>query len=1216
MQPTFLHFQPSPPIPPHFPPLSSISPPVPPIFLHFSAFPSAPPPPLPIWGACVERFVDLLAAPFPPIFLHFPPSPLPFPPDPPPISPITPRPPPLSQGRSGTFASAPQVKKPKPGPAKAGVWSTSLRREKVANCVVEVCPRALAGGREACLCFAAENAVPTITKCVIGTSLHPTNNFRRVAEFPCPHPPPQPCARLRFDATGLQRYVSISFESDLPHAFNTRVVFLSLTAAAPPAAEAALAGPGAPARGQRDPDARARAPQNARPPALPLCTACGLAIDGDLTKALSRTWHPRCFVCQVCGEAIRHGQFTLLHQKPLHLGCMHLVPAPAAAAAPGPDPSREPGPAEGGAPPQAAPSPPAAAAAAAADEAFVCAVRESLQGAAADELVFFKSELMRRLGAARARDADRGPLPGGLSLEDLRQQFEQLDVIQLDYDADFYLESSLRDGGSPAQHYEAVAPVPLPPSPGAGPSPRHWPGSPADRSPARQPSPPRPRAGAPASPAAPEGPARPPADGGRARGPPSPRGSPAGAARGPPEAGLLPGSGQRSPEVLALCIHPPLPVALDADGPADSAALFPAAPDSPAAAPSAAPPHEPVQQPPPQRKLVPPPRPDAAGTAGTDPADPMGWAGAPRAEAPEPPPAGSSRASSPAPAAPTHSRPDAPAASPPPPHWHARQQDARRAQQEHQAAMEELRVKRLSARPHGPPQDAPPCAAAPALWAPASAGTTAAGPALTSQSLRALEVQQTPARGVAGAHSPGGSRPMRLQDLEEASAGSPRTSADAASARPNGPSTAAPHGAAELFVGARAAAGPGRGGGPGSDPEDGDLRSHTEDRRALLQYLSPDPKPTCVAPADLSGDSGASGPLASSTTAYPCAAGEPPADPPVGPAPAGAAAAPPPSPPAVAGGLRQSPVQPSAGPPLQPAAPHDNPPPPPPAHAAALPSGLQHAPVTAAELSPSPLRAPPPSVASVAPAAGSGPPEEAWAGLRERLGPAPGAWPRALCYPVCNFGSLERVLAMAQYGLYLVTDAGLRAPGAGAGARRRAALRALDAALGTYVEEVATASCSLLRTVAGGGAGGGAKWIMLYCDEPQVPLCLRRRGGRSGQFQSGRRACEGGWGGRLLAVGDAVGAGVGVWGCLWAVSGGWRCSWGWCWGMGMPLGGYWRLEMRLGLVLGYGDAFGRLVAVGDAVGAGVGVWECLWAVTGGRRCGWGWCWGMGMPLGG
>ena len=46
--------------------------------------------------------------------------------------------------------------------------------------------------------------------------------------------------------------------------------------------------------------------------------------------------------------------------------------------------------------------------------------------------------------------------------------------------------------------------------------------------------------------------------------------------------------------------------------------------------------------------------------------------------------------------------------------------------------------------------------------------------------------------------------------------------------------------------------------------------------------------------------------------------------------------------------------------------------------------------------------------------------------------------------------------------------------------------------------------------------------------------------------------------------------------------------------MGMPLGGYWRLEMRLGLVLGYGDAFGRLLAVGDAVGAGVGVCECLW----------------------
>ena len=47
---------------------------------------------------------------------------------------------------------------------------------------------------------------------------------------------------------------------------------------------------------------------------------------------------------------------------------------------------------------------------------------------------------------------------------------------------------------------------------------------------------------------------------------------------------------------------------------------------------------------------------------------------------------------------------------------------------------------------------------------------------------------------------------------------------------------------------------------------------------------------------------------------------------------------------------------------------------------------------------------------------------------------------------------------------------------------------------------------------------------------------LEGEGGRSGQFQSGCRAVTGdvqAVGGRLLAVGNAVGAGVGVWEYLW-----------------------------------------------------------------------------------
>ena len=49
-------------------------------------------------------------------------------------------------------------------------------------------------------------------------------------------------------------------------------------------------------------------------------------------------------------------------------------------------------------------------------------------------------------------------------------------------------------------------------------------------------------------------------------------------------------------------------------------------------------------------------------------------------------------------------------------------------------------------------------------------------------------------------------------------------------------------------------------------------------------------------------------------------------------------------------------------------------------------------------------------------------------------------------------------------------------------------------------------------------------------------LCLKGRGAIGAvpeRLQSGHRGCESGWGRRLLAVGNAVGAGVGVWECLW-----------------------------------------------------------------------------------
>ena len=59
----------------------------------------------------------------------------------------------------------------------------------------------------------------------------------------------------------------------------------------------------------------------------------------------------------------------------------------------------------------------------------------------------------------------------------------------------------------------------------------------------------------------------------------------------------------------------------------------------------------------------------------------------------------------------------------------------------------------------------------------------------------------------------------------------------------------------------------------------------------------------------------------------------------------------------------------------------------------------------------------------------------------------------------------------------------------------------------------------------GGQVGGGGPG-----------LCLKGRGCDWGKFQSGCGAVTGDvkrLGGRLLAVGNAVGAGVGVWECLW-----------------------------------------------------------------------------------
>uniref|UniRef100_A0A7S3AAP4 LIM zinc-binding domain-containing protein n=1 Tax=Rhodosorus marinus TaxID=101924 RepID=A0A7S3AAP4_9RHOD len=48
----------------------------------------------------------------------------------------------------------------------------------------------------------------------------------------------------------------------------------------------------------------------------PRCAACGEGILGTVTTALNRTWHPMCFTCRRCGQAITAEKFWVLPHKP------------------------------------------------------------------------------------------------------------------------------------------------------------------------------------------------------------------------------------------------------------------------------------------------------------------------------------------------------------------------------------------------------------------------------------------------------------------------------------------------------------------------------------------------------------------------------------------------------------------------------------------------------------------------------------------------------------------------------------------------------------------------------------------------------------------------------------------------------------------------------------------------------------------------------------
>ncbi|KAJ8904065.1 hypothetical protein NDN08_000594 [Rhodosorus marinus] len=48
----------------------------------------------------------------------------------------------------------------------------------------------------------------------------------------------------------------------------------------------------------------------------PRCAACGEGILGTVTTALNKTWHPICFTCRRCGQAITAERFWVLPHKP------------------------------------------------------------------------------------------------------------------------------------------------------------------------------------------------------------------------------------------------------------------------------------------------------------------------------------------------------------------------------------------------------------------------------------------------------------------------------------------------------------------------------------------------------------------------------------------------------------------------------------------------------------------------------------------------------------------------------------------------------------------------------------------------------------------------------------------------------------------------------------------------------------------------------------
>ncbi|KAL1453455.1 hypothetical protein WDU94_007593 [Cyamophila willieti] len=53
-----------------------------------------------------------------------------------------------------------------------------------------------------------------------------------------------------------------------------------------------------------------------RDPETPLCHSCNIPIDGNLVKALGKTWHPEHFCCSYCGQVLHSPKFHVYRGLP------------------------------------------------------------------------------------------------------------------------------------------------------------------------------------------------------------------------------------------------------------------------------------------------------------------------------------------------------------------------------------------------------------------------------------------------------------------------------------------------------------------------------------------------------------------------------------------------------------------------------------------------------------------------------------------------------------------------------------------------------------------------------------------------------------------------------------------------------------------------------------------------------------------------------------